>query len=107
MISITGWFYTGDVGYFDHNGDIFVLDHKQNIYYSIEGYIIPSQIEAALRYHSSVYNTCVMPVSYLNKLHLIILVEKSHEEAQVFEIFSIKKSIIILIITNLYYYVSD
>jgi long-subunit acyl-CoA synthetase (AMP-forming) len=83
MISIAGWFCTGDVGFFDNDGDIFVLDRRENVYNGIRYYIMPSQIEDVLLLHPFVCNVYIIPTLYLNKTHLMIFVEKTDPEAQV------------------------
>jgi len=83
MIDIKGWFCTGDVGFVDNDGDIFVLDRRENVYNDMRYYIMPSQIEDLLLLYPFICNVYIIPVLYLNETHLMIFVEKTDPEAQV------------------------
>ena len=44
-----GWFYTGDFGYLDENGFLFITGRKQNVIFNAQGkHIFPEELEALL-----------------------------------------------------------
>lgn len=56
------WLHSGDVGHFDEDGFLFVLDRKTDII-KYRGYTIsPSQVEAEILKHPGVVTVCVVGV---------------------------------------------
>ncbi|WP_026563223.1 o-succinylbenzoate--CoA ligase [Bacillus sp. UNC41MFS5] len=49
-----GWFYTGDIGYLDEEGFLYVLDRRSDLIISGGENIYPAEIEAALLSHPNV-----------------------------------------------------
>lgn len=62
-IDATGWFHTGDVGYFDSSGNLYVIDRIKNVINVSEMSIYPSEIEAILLKHPLVKDAAVIGVS--------------------------------------------
>ncbi|KAL6439560.1 hypothetical protein ACFW04_003985 [Cataglyphis niger] len=61
--SSEGWYYTGDIGYFDENGDIFVIGKLRDII-RFNGYnIVPTRIEELLQRHPAVSEAAVVGVN--------------------------------------------
>src|SRR4029450_11888063 len=46
-----GWIYTGDIGYFDEDGYVFVVDRKQELLLSGGVNISPREIDEVLNSH--------------------------------------------------------
>ncbi|EFN66473.1 Luciferin 4-monooxygenase [Camponotus floridanus] len=59
-----GWYYTGDVGFFDEDGDIFVIDKVRDLIRYRNLYIYPRKIEQILLRHPDVHEVAVVGVKH-------------------------------------------
>jgi acyl-CoA synthetase (AMP-forming)/AMP-acid ligase II len=57
-----GWVYTGDLGYFDSEGFIFLVDRKRDVIISGAFNIYPKEIEDAIVTHPKVKDVAVIGV---------------------------------------------
>ncbi|KAL8854563.1 MAG: hypothetical protein Q9221_000598 [Calogaya cf. arnoldii] len=69
-----GWFKTGDVGEFDENGHLKVIDRKKNMVKTLNGeYIALEKLESIYRSCSLVANICVYAAEDKNKPIAIVV----------------------------------
>ena len=75
-VFVDGWFSTGDLGYLDHEGYLFVVDRRSDLMISGGENVYPSEIEAVLMSHPLIIDAGVtsmhddtwgqVPVAYLH-----------------------------------------
>lgn len=57
-----GWFYSGDLGYFDEDGDIRVLERKKECISSGGEKIYPAEVEEILSTHPKIEQVCIIGI---------------------------------------------
>jgi o-succinylbenzoate---CoA ligase len=55
-----GWFYTGDLGYLDEEGYLYVLDRRKDLIISGGENIYPAEIEGVLKEHDAIFDVGVV-----------------------------------------------
>lgn len=75
---LDGWFRTGDIGYLDENGYLFLIARKKEIIKSSGYTIYPAEVEAALQNHPAVAMAAVagMPHAAMGEVIVAFVVSK-------------------------------
>jgi acyl-CoA synthetase (AMP-forming)/AMP-acid ligase II len=71
-----GWLYTGDMGYYDEQGYIYIADRKKDMIISGGENIYPREVEEVLYRHSAVLEAAVVGVPdpyWVEKVHAVIV----------------------------------
>lgn len=63
---VDGWLYTGDIGYLDEEGFLFVMDRRSDLIISGGENIYPAELEAVLLAHPSILEAGVTGVDDVN-----------------------------------------
>ena len=74
-----GWFYTGDMGYVDENGYLFLVDRKNDMIISKGQNIYPAEIEQIIIQHPAIKDVAIIGVPhevYGEAICAIVVVKK-------------------------------
>jgi acyl-CoA synthetase (AMP-forming)/AMP-acid ligase II len=84
---IDGWLYTGDMGYYDAQGNIYLADRKKDMIISGGENIYPREVEEVMYRHPAVEEVAVIGVPdayWVERVHAVVVLKqgKSVEEKE-------------------------
>jgi len=88
-----GWLYTGDIGYLDEEGYLFIVDRKKDVIIAAGYNIYPREVDEVLYQHPKVQVACVIgiPDTYRGETVKAFIVLKQGETATEAEIIAFCK----------------
>jgi long-chain acyl-CoA synthetase len=79
---VNGWLHTGDIGYYDEEGYIYVVDRKKDMIISGGENVYPREIEEVLYRHPAILEAAVIGIPddyWVEKVHAVIALKKGKE----------------------------
>jgi long-chain acyl-CoA synthetase len=76
---IDGWVYTGDVGYYDEEGYVYIVDRRKDMIVSGGENIYPREVEEVLYRHPAVSEVAVIGIPdpyWVEKVHAVVTMKK-------------------------------
>ena len=76
---VDGWLQTGDMGYYDENGYIYIADRKKDIIITGGENVFPREVEEVLYQHPAILEATVIGIPdpyWVEKVHAIIVLRK-------------------------------
>lgn len=79
---IDGWLYTGDIGYYDEKGYIYIVDRKKDMIITGGENVFPREVEEVLYKHPAVQEVAVIGIPdpyWVEKVHAVVALKKNME----------------------------
>jgi long-chain acyl-CoA synthetase len=79
---VKGWLHTGDMGYYDEEGYVYIADRKKDMIISGGENVYPREIEEVLYRHPAVLEAAVIGIPdeyWVEKVHAVIALKKGQE----------------------------
>jgi long-chain acyl-CoA synthetase len=79
---INGWLYTGDIGYYDEKGYIYIVDRKKDMIITGGENVFPREVEEVLYKHPAVQEVAVIGIPdpyWVEKVHAVVALKKNME----------------------------
>jgi acyl-CoA synthetase (AMP-forming)/AMP-acid ligase II len=79
-----GWLYTGDMGYYDEKGFIYIVDRKKDMIITGGENVYPREVEEVLYRHPTVLECAVIGVpdeKWVERVHALIVLREGQEGA--------------------------
>jgi long-chain acyl-CoA synthetase len=80
-----GWLYTGDMGYYDEKGFIYIADRKKDMIITGGENVYPKQVEDVLYRHPAVKEAAVIGVPdpyWVERVHALVVLKENVEAAE-------------------------
>ena len=79
---IDGWLYTGDLGYYDEKGFIYIVDRKKDMIITGGENVYPREVEEVLYRHPAVLECAVIGVpdnKWVERVHALIVLKEGQQ----------------------------
>lgn len=79
-----GWFYTGDMGYYDEKGFIYIADRKKDMIVTGGENVYPKEVEEVLYRHPAVYEATVIGIPdeyWVERVHALVVLREGMQAA--------------------------
>ncbi len=79
---VDGWLHTGDMGYYDEKGFIYIVDRKKDMIISGGENVYPREVEEILHCHPAVLEAAVIGVpddKWVERVHAVIRLKDGHK----------------------------
>jgi acyl-CoA synthetase (AMP-forming)/AMP-acid ligase II len=76
---VNGWLHTGDMGYYDEEGYIYIVDRKKDMIISGGENIYPREVEEILYQHPAVLEAAVIGIPdpyWIEKVHAVVVTKR-------------------------------
>jgi long-chain acyl-CoA synthetase len=76
---VGGWLHTGDMGYYDEEGYIYIVDRKKDMIISGGENVYPREVEEVLYQHPAVLEAAVIGIPdpyWIEKVHAVVVTKK-------------------------------
>jgi acyl-CoA synthetase (AMP-forming)/AMP-acid ligase II len=76
---VDGWVYTGDMGYYDDEGYIYIADRKKDMIISGGENVYPREVEEILYQHPAILEAAIIGVPdpyWVERVHAIVVIRK-------------------------------
>ena len=79
---VGGWVHTGDTGYYDERGFIYIVDRKKDVIITGSGKVYPREMEEVLYRHPAILEIAVIAVPenvWVERVHAEIVLKRGHQ----------------------------
>jgi acyl-CoA synthetase (AMP-forming)/AMP-acid ligase II len=76
---VNGWLHTGDMGYYDEEGYIYIVDRKKDMIITGGENVYPREVEEILYQHPAVLETTVIGIPdpyWIERVHAVVVTKK-------------------------------
>ncbi len=81
-VMVNQWLHTGDMGYYDQKGNIYIVDRKKDMIISGGENVYPREIEEVLYQHPAILEAAVIGVPdevWIERVHALVVLRKGAE----------------------------
>ena len=79
---LDGWLYTGDLGYYDENGYIYIVDRKKDMIITGGENVYPVEVENILYEHPAVQEVAVIGIPdpyWIERVHALVILKENSQ----------------------------
>jgi len=76
---IDGWLYTGDIGYYDEQGYVYIVDRKKDMIITGGENVFPREVEEVIYRHPDIHEAAVIGIPdpyWVEKVHAVVSCKK-------------------------------